>query len=221
MRELVLATRNDHKVAEVTRLLEPSGLRVISLPSAVELPPEDGNTYTANALIKARAAARQLGRPVIADDSGIEAAALGGRPGVRSARYAGDPASDAQNLRRLIAEVPVGSELRYVCALAFVDGPAEHVFIGECAGHMAAAPRGHNGFGYDPIFLPARHPDQTMAELTETQKDSLSHRGNALREFAGWFVDGRSELHASGERHTLSAPAAGDERDAPNTPDRR
>jgi len=193
MQELVLATRNDHKVAEVTRLLEPFELSVIPLAPEVELPSEDGETYAANALIKARAAADQLGRAVIADDSGIEAAALGGLPGVRSARYAGEPSSDARNLRKLIAEVPAGSELRYVCALAFVEGRAEQVLVGECAGTMAPEPRGQRGFGYDPIFLPAQNPGLTMAELTDAQKDSISHRGNALREFARWFLSDRSK----------------------------
>jgi XTP/dITP diphosphohydrolase len=197
MQELVLATRNDHKVAEVTRLLAPFELTVIPLVPEVVLPPEDGETYADNALIKARAAAQALGRAVIADDSGVEAAALGGRPGVRSARYAGEHASDAENLAKLIAEVPVGSELRYVCALAFVDpggggggagGGVEHVVVGECHGHMAGSPRGENGFGYDPVFLPDAHDGLTIAELSEAGKDAISHRGNALRAFAEWYA---------------------------------
>jgi XTP/dITP diphosphohydrolase len=188
VQDLVLATRNDHKVAEVTRLLAPFGLSVVPLPLELALPPEHGESYAANALIKARAAAHELGRPVIADDSGIEAVALGGRPGVRSARYAGEPASDEQNLSRLIAEVPEGSALRYVCALAFVDGDVEHMSLGECTGRMAPAPRGHNGFGYDPIFLPEQHPELTMAELDEADKDAISHRGDAVRAFATWFL---------------------------------
>ena len=198
MQELVLATRNGHKVAEVTRLLAPFGLAVVPLPLEVVLPPEDGETYSANALIKARAAARRLGRATIADDSGIEAAALGGRPGVRSARYAGEHASDEQNLRKLIAEVPVGSDLRYVCALAFVDGDAEQVLVGECVGRMAPSPRGENGFGYDPIFMSEHHPDVTIAELTQGQKDQLSHRGNAVRAFARWYLGNRGGGGRSG-----------------------
>ncbi len=186
--ELVLATRNDHKVAEVTRLLAPFGLSVIPLPPAVVLPPEDGETYSANALIKARAGARALGRAVIADDSGVEAEALGGRPGVRSARYAGEHASDAENLQKLISEVPVGTALRYVCALAFVDADTEQVLLGQSCGHMAPAPRGLGGFGYDPVFIPVSHPDVTLAELPEAGKDAISHRGNALRAFAEWYL---------------------------------
>jgi XTP/dITP diphosphohydrolase len=194
VQELVLATRNDHKVAEVTRLLAPFELSVVPLPPELVLPPEDGATYSANALIKARAAARELGRGAIADDSGIEAAALGGRPGVRSARYAGEPASDAQNLQKLITEVPAGSRLRYVCALAFVDGELERVSLGECVGRMAPAARGTNGFGYDPVFVPEPCPELTMAELAEAQKDAISHRGNALRAFARWLLAERSGL---------------------------
>jgi XTP/dITP diphosphohydrolase len=195
VQELVLATRNDHKVAEVTRLLAPFGFTVVPLPDAVVLPPEDGETYADNALIKARAGARALGRAVIADDSGVEAAALGGRPGVRSARYAGEHASDAENLAKLIAEVPVGSELRYVCALAFVDGAqaehGEYVEHGYCSGHMAPSPQGSGGFGYDPIFLPDEHDGVTLAELSEAGKDAISHRGRALRAFAQWYAEGR------------------------------
>ncbi|MGH2835332.1 MAG: non-canonical purine NTP pyrophosphatase, partial [Solirubrobacteraceae bacterium] len=113
---------------------------------------------------------------------------LGGRPGVRSARYAGEPATDAQNLAKLISEVPSGSALRYVCALAFVDGEREHVLLGECTGQMAAAPLGRNGFGYDPVFLPDEHDGLTMAQLSEAQKDAISHRGNAVRAFAEWHL---------------------------------
>ena len=157
---LVLATRNRHKLAEVTRLLAPMGLTVEPLPDGIELPPEDGDTFTSNALPKARAAASATGRPAIADDSGIEAAALDGRPGVRSARYAGPDATDEENLLKLMDEAPVGSALRYVCALAFFDpsDSEERVFIGECRGRLSAERRGTSGFGYDPAFLPDEDP---------------------------------------------------------------
>ena len=196
MPDVVLATRNTHKLGEVSRLLAPFGLTVGPLPPTVELPPEVGETFTANALPKAQAAARQLAQPVIADDSGLEAAALDGAPGIRSSRYAGENATDAKNLRKLLAEVPAGSGLRYVCALAFVDGTTERVFGGECRGHMAPAPRGARGFGYDPVFIPdgspaGGSPDRTMAELEDSEKDLISHRGMAVREFARWFLDDR------------------------------
>jgi XTP/dITP diphosphohydrolase len=194
VQELVLATRNSHKVAEVSRVLAPFRVPVVALPPKVVLPPEVGETYSANALIKARAASEELKRAVIADDSGVQAAALDGRPGVRSARYAGEGATDEENLRKLMAEVPARSELRYVCALAFVEGRYERVFLGECDGRMAPAPRGSNGFGYDPIFIPDSYPDKTMGELADAQKDLISHRGNAVRDFAWWFLGERLGL---------------------------
>jgi XTP/dITP diphosphohydrolase len=190
----VLATRNPHKVCEVSRLLEPIGLRVEALPDGVELPPEDGETFAQNALPKARAAARATGRCAIADDSGIEAQALGGRPGVRSARYAGVGASDEENLAKLMREAPVGSALRYVCALAYVNPGTdeERVFFGECRGRLAGSARGTRGFGYDPAFVPDDDGGRrTMSELTEAEKDAISHRGHAVRAFAEWFVGSR------------------------------
>jgi XTP/dITP diphosphohydrolase len=187
---LVLGTRNPHKVREVARLLEPSGVSVEPLPVGIELPPEMGDSFEANALPKARATALATGRPAIADDSGIEAEALGGAPGVRSARYAGPRASDEENLVKLVAEAPVGSRLSYVCALAYVDPRSgdEQVFFGYCSGRLAAARRGSRGFGYDPVFLPDGERDgRTMAELADDEKDAISHRGNAARALADWL----------------------------------
>jgi XTP/dITP diphosphohydrolase len=182
----VLSTRNPHKVREFNRILAPAGVTVVPLPDEVQLPPEDGETFAANALPKARTAAAATGRAAIADDSGIEADALDGRPGVRSARYAGPGATDAQNLAKLMAEAPAGSGLRYVCAVAYVDPEdgAEQVFFGECRGTLAATPRGTGGFGYDPAFLPdGDYGGRTMAELTDVEKDAISHRGAAIRAF--------------------------------------
>jgi XTP/dITP diphosphohydrolase len=186
-RALVLATRNPHKLREFARLLEPAGIEIEPLPDGIELPPEDGNTFVANALPKARTAAAATGRPAIADDSGIEAEALDGAPGVRSARYAGVGASDQQNLDKLIREAPVGSPLRYVCALAYVDpgSGAERLFEGESRGRMADAPRGSGGFGYDPVFLV--DGGRTMAELSDEEKDQISHRGRAARLLSAWL----------------------------------
>jgi XTP/dITP diphosphohydrolase len=189
-RTLVLGTRNPHKVREVARLLAPAGIAVEPLPDGIELPPEAGETFEANALPKARTAAAETGRPSIADDSGIEAEALGGAPGVRSARYGGPGTDDERNLEKLMREAPAGSRLRYVCALAFVD-PAtgeEQVFFGYCQGRMAAERRGSGGFGYDPAFLPDEvGGGRTMAELSDTEKDAISHRGRAVRAFLDWF----------------------------------
>lgn len=181
------------------------------LPPAVILPPEEGDTFAANALGKARAAAQATGGPSIADDSGIEAAALNGAPGVRSARYAGESASDEENLQKLRREAPAGSALEYVCAIAYVDpsSHAERVFEGRCRGRLAAEPRGERGFGYDPVFLPDESlpadestpadegapadegpPTMTMAELSDEQKDAISHRGRAIRALLAWLTAG-------------------------------
>jgi len=186
---VVLATRNAHKLREFRRLLP--GIELAPLPDAVELPPETGETFAENALEKARAAAAATGAPALADDSGIEAEALGGRPGVRSARYAGPAATDAENLDRLRAEAPPGSGLRYVCVVAYVaPGEEPRLAEGTCAGRMAEAPRGERGFGYDPVFIPADGDGRrTMAELSDEEKDRISHRGRATREAAAWLRD--------------------------------
>jgi len=186
---LVMATRNDHKLREFERLLPDIALD--PLPEGVETPPEDGDSYAANALIKARAAAAATGRAAIADDSGIEAEALDWRPGVRSARFAGEQATDQQNLAKLAAAAPAGSRLRYVCVIAHVgpDG-SEHTFEGTTTGIVANAPRGSRGFGYDPLFVPddAAGHGRTMAELTDAEKDAISHRGRAARALAEWLT---------------------------------
>lgn len=188
MKTLLLATRNEHKRREFARLLPD--WEVDTLGEEVQLPAEDGVTFAENALGKARAAAAATGRVSIADDSGIEAAALGGRPGVRSARYAGEHASDEQNLALLLSEAPAGSALEYVCALAYVDPQSEQerVFEGHCTGTVAAEPKGERGFGYDPAFLPDDWPgDETLAELSDSQKDQISHRGRAARGLLAWL----------------------------------
>ncbi len=188
---LVLASRNAHKARELRALLAPWALE--PLAPEVELPPETGETFAANAALKAVAAARASGRPAVADDSGIEAAALGGAPGVRSARFAGEDASDEDNLTKLLREIPSGGDRRvaYVCALAYADpgddGPPR-LFEARCEGTLAEHPRGQGGFGYDPAFLPAEIPDgRTMAELTAEEKDAISHRGGAARALAAWL----------------------------------
>ena len=190
MTSLLLATRNAHKLREMQRLLESVGIEVEPLPEGVELPPEDGTTFADNALPKARTAAAATGRPAIADDSGIEAAVLNGGPGVQSARYAGDGATDEQNLEKFVAEVPSDSRLRYVCALAYVNPETgeERVFFGDCRGRMARAAAGSGGFGYDPVFVPdATGDNRTMAELSDAEKDAISHRGHAVRALLRWI----------------------------------
>jgi len=185
-RPVVVATRNPHKLGELAEIL--TGLALESLPESVELPPEDGETFAENALGKARAAHEQTGKAALADDSGIAAAALGGQPGVRSARYAGESASAAENLARLLATMRGSADrsVAYICAIAFVgeDG-GETVCEGRCEGVLATAPRGDGGFGYDPAFIPDDFADgRTMAELGPEEKHSISHRGRAARALA-------------------------------------
>ena len=184
---LLVATRNSHKLRELGRLLP--GIELDPLPDGLPTPPEDGDTYAANALIKARAAMVATGRAAIADDSGIEAEALGGAPGVRTARFAGEHATDAENLAKLAAEAPAGTGLRYVCVIAHVgpDG-AEHTFEADTAGTLAAEPRGEGGFGYDPLFVPGEADGRTMAELSDDEKDAISHRGRAARALQAWLM---------------------------------
>lgn len=190
-RKLVLSTRNDHKLREFAGLLE--GWELIPLPDDVELPPEDGETFAENALGKARAAAEATGLPAIADDSGIEARALGGKPGVRSARFAGDDATDEANLDKLMKDVGATDDaaVEYVCAIAYVqpgEPNVEELFEGRCSGILIDEKRGEGGFGYDPAVVPDDYDDgRTMAELTQEEKDAISHRGRAARDLARWL----------------------------------
>ena len=190
--ELVLATRNPGKLREFVPLMAPH--EVLPLPDEVELPPETGETFAENALGKARAAAAATGRAAFADDSGIEAAALNGAPGVWSARYAGEGATDEENLNKLLREVPPDGDraVAYVCALAYVDPDGEeHLVEGRCEGELTHDPRGDGGFGYDPAFVPADRDDgRTMAELTPEEKDAISHRGRAARALLAWLDGG-------------------------------
>jgi XTP/dITP diphosphohydrolase len=188
VKRAVVATRNDHKLRELREIL--TSLELVPLPPEVELPPEDAETFTENALDKARTAHAATGMAAIADDSGIAARALDGRPGPRSARYAGPNASDEENLNLLLSEL-TGAEDRsvaYVCALAYVDREGnERVVEGRCEGTLTERPRGTGGFGYDPAFVPRdTGPDdgRTMAELDSDEKHAISHRGRAARKLA-------------------------------------
>jgi XTP/dITP diphosphohydrolase len=185
----VLATRNQHKVREMAELLPGADLR--SLPDEIPSPPETGDSFEANALIKARSAHATTGEATIADDSGIEAADLGGAPGIYSARYAGEGASDEENLEKLLREVDAGGGERraaYVCAIALIDEEGhEYVFEARCEGTLLPEGRGTGGFGYDPAFVPDEtgHQDQrTMSELEPEEKNAISHRGKAARMLA-------------------------------------
>jgi XTP/dITP diphosphohydrolase len=190
----VVATRNEHKLRELREALP--GVRLEALPEGVDLPPEEGDTFAANALGKARAAHAAVGRPALADDSGIEAVALDGRPGVQSARFAGKDAGDEANLAKLLDELSDATDRRvaYVCALALVRGPGDEIVVeGRCEGTLDPEPRGEGGFGYDPAFLPddtGPEDRRTMAELSAAEKHAISHRGRAARAIAAHLEGG-------------------------------
>jgi XTP/dITP diphosphohydrolase len=185
---VVLASSNGGKLRELASLLAPLGFELIAQNTlGVETPPETGETFADNALLKARHAAAATHLPALADDSGIEVDALGGRPGIYSARYAGEGASDQDNLRKMLSElrgVPAEKRTaRYQCVIAFVStsaDPSPLLASGTWDGSLSSEPRGLGGFGYDPIFIPHGF-DRTAAELDPVEKNSLSHRGQALR----------------------------------------
>jgi XTP/dITP diphosphohydrolase len=159
-----------------------------SLPAGFEMPPEDGDSFEANALIKARAVHAVTGGAVLADDSGIEAEDLGGAPGIYSARYAGIDVGDEVNLSKLLREVGAAGGNRrvaYVCVLALIDPDgSEHVFEGRCEGRLLHERRGEGGFGYDPAVVPddtGPDDERTYAELSPGEKNAISHRGRAAR----------------------------------------
>lgn len=185
---VVLASSNGGKLRELGALLAPLGFDLVSQTVlGIETPPETGQTFAENALLKARHAAAAANLPALADDSGIEVDALGGRPGIYSARYAGEDASDADNLRKMLEEmrdVPIPRRTaRYQCVIVFVrTAPDSEPILarGVWEGSLITSPRGLGGFGYDPIFVP-RGLERTAAELEPQEKNSRSHRGQALR----------------------------------------
>jgi XTP/dITP diphosphohydrolase len=196
-RRLVLATRNAHKVDELHRILSDAGLDVellgVDAFSGVPEVAETGTTFAENALLKAHAVAAATGLPSVADDSGLCVDVLGGMPGVFSARWAGAHGDDRANLQLLLAQVAdVPDDRRaahFACAaaLALPDG-AEHVVEGRLSGALNRAPRGSNGFGYDPVFVPEGET-RTTAEMAPWEKDAISHRGRAFRALAPLVAD--------------------------------
>lgn len=182
---VVVATHNPHKVAELQRILAPLLPRIELVPYEGPAPVEDGDTFEANALIKARAAHAHTGLPALADDSGIAVDALKGEPGIRSARYAGT-GDDRDNLELLVENLR-GVENRaaqFLCAAAFVDDSDELVELGTWPGSVLTEPRGEGGFGYDPVFLPEGET-RASAELSAAEKDAVSHRRRAFTALAG------------------------------------
>jgi len=193
-RRVVLASGNAGKLREFSELLAHSGMQLIRQSElGIAPPPETGVTFLDNALIKARNAAQASGLPAIADDSGIEVDALAGAPGVHSARYAGEGASDAQNLAKLLAALEAlpaeRRTARYRCVIVFVTSSDDpHPLIGEGTweGRIIPERRGAGGFGYDPCFVPAGE-SRTVAEMPADEKNQQSHRGQALRAFLAQF----------------------------------
>ncbi|MBN2706483.1 MAG: RdgB/HAM1 family non-canonical purine NTP pyrophosphatase [Deltaproteobacteria bacterium] len=191
---LLLATANQGKIRELRVLLAGTGVELVSLLDfpLLRMPEETGMTFAENALLKARAAAVEFGGWVLTDDSGLVVEALGGAPGIYSARYAGPGAGDAENNAKLLqALAPVPKALRgaaFVCVLALVSPVGEEfLFEGACRGRIATAPAGVEGFGYDPIFLVEPDYQLSMAQLSLEQKGAVSHRGRALRKFRAWW----------------------------------
>ena len=193
--DIIVASRNPGKVAELKKLLEHLTVNVLSLDDFDDIPEviEDGDTYEANVLKKARAVYEATGQIVLADDSGLEVDALRGLPGVRSARFGGEDLTDYERTMKLLDDIKdIPDEERgatFQCRLAIV-GPngMEKVVSGSCRGSIIQAPRGGSGFGYDPIFLPSEY-NHTFAELSPEIKNRISHRGRAL-EKAALFLDG-------------------------------
>ncbi len=186
-RKVVIATRNRGKIRELQALLEDLGLELVSVGDIEGVPEvvEDGATFLENAVKKAVEVARATGLAAIADDSGLEVDALGGRPGVYSARYAGEGASDEDNYRKLLKELEGIPEkertARFKCVMVAARPDGTHIWTeGACEGVIASEPKGSQGFGYDPVFyLPDK--GRTMAQLSKEEKNAISHRGRAMR----------------------------------------
>ncbi len=193
MKAVVIASNNKHKVEEITTALDFEGwcFNTLAELGVVSEPAEDAETFEGNARIKARAAAEATGLAALADDSGIVVDALGGRPGVHSARYAGKCATDSENNDKLLEELEgvedAARTARFVCVLVFVDEDgSEIVAEGAIEGKIGYAEQGSEGFGYDPLFFPLEFGGtKTLAEVRQSEKNAISHRGNALRALKG------------------------------------
>lgn len=194
--EFIIATHNADKIQEFRRILEPLSIKAVS----ADLPEveETGATFAENAYLKAISAFHAAGKPAVADDSGLEVDALGGAPGIYSARYAGENATNEQRIAKLLNELGDVPEekrtARFVCAICCILPNGDLLTArGECPGKIAFVPRGTDGFGYDPIFLTG---EKTFAELSAEEKDDISHRGKALRLFAEKLREYKEKSHA-------------------------
>lgn len=193
MKKILIASNNPNKIKEIKQILNDETIEILSLKDlGFKIDPEEnGSTFSENALIKARDAFNICKIPVLADDSGIIVEELGGKPGVYSKRYAGEKATDEDNNRKVAEELKKlnlkNSKAKFICSLAFIDSDSsEYIFNGECRGIFILEPSGSNGFGYDPYFYIPRF-NATMAELSDNQKNAISHRGAALKSFADFI----------------------------------
>ncbi len=198
--QIVIASRNKKKIEELRRILQGLPIEILSVDDFPHLEEviEDGNSFEENALKKARYVYQTTGLPALADDSGLEVEALGGKPGVFSARYAGKNATDEENVKKLLIEMKEIPEdkrnARFVCCIAFVSSKGEEkVFWGYAKGKITREPRGKLGFGYDPVFIPEGYK-LTFAELLPEEKDRLSHRRKALDKLKKYLVKLASTL---------------------------
>ena len=195
---MIIATKNAGKAQEFKEMLTPFGIHVQTLLDFAEEMPdveETGETFQDNAQLKAEQIAAKLQKPVIADDSGLVVDYLNGRPGVYSARYAGNPTDDRANYEKVLTELSEAEKkertARFVCVLAFAQPGKPTIFKeGTCEGLIAREPKGSNGFGYDPIFIPEGY-EVTMAQLEQQVKNKLSHRYHALKAFQAWLQQER------------------------------
>lgn len=199
--DIVLATKNRKKIEEIKKICALMGTasRIYTLddfPAFADVI-EDGDTFEANAVKKAVRIAADTGMAALADDSGLEVDALGGAPGVYSARYAGEGADDRANLEKLLREmenVPDGRRgARFVCCIALAVGPETKTFTGFVEGRIGRVPKGDSGFGYDPVFIPKGH-DSTFAEMSDREKNAISHRAMALRELQKYLLEKRGYM---------------------------
>ncbi|MDX1358307.1 MAG: RdgB/HAM1 family non-canonical purine NTP pyrophosphatase [Clostridia bacterium] len=194
MKTIIAASNNKHKIHEIKEILKDSGYTVISLSEAgIDIDPEETSmTFEGNALIKARAAKKYTDLPVFADDSGLQVDCLKGLPGVKSKRFAGPDASDSDNNAYLIEKIeecnPEDTKARFICTIAYIDGTgAEKIFTGKVEGEIRTKAEGRNGFGYDPhFFVPCFN--KTMAQMTDDEKNSISHRGRAVKKLRNHLI---------------------------------
>ncbi len=200
--DIVIATRNKKKLKEIKRIMEEGDVSITNVFSLDDFPgcpdvQEDGKTFEENAVKKAVSVSKYTGIIALADDSGLEVDVLNGAPGVLSARYAGDSADDTANLKKLLENlenVPYKKRgARFACCLALAYQNTVKTFFGYVEGRIGIEPRGENGFGYDPIFCPEGY-DRTFAQMSDEEKNALSHRGKALREFQKYLREKGTSL---------------------------